>query len=244
MTRFGKRLSVLLLSSLLILPAGCSAPGSVRRSATYTDVFDTVSEFTAYGVTEETFDLALAAVHEELVRIHHLCDIYHGYDGIQNLFLINQHENGEVFHPDPDLLSILKTGERFYERTGGKLNIAMGSVHSIWHAFFEQPDSSTLPDRKDLEEASEHMGFSNVRLGGDSLSVQDALVRFDVGALAKGFAAEAAAAVARRYGLSDFALNLGGNVLVSGKKPTGEWTIGVQDPDGGVFTKLSLTDVS
>ena len=57
----------------------------------------------------------------------------------------------------------------------------------------------------------------------------------DVGAVAKGYAVEAAAAAAEARGLQSALLNIGGNVRAIGEKANGEgpWTAGVTNPWGG-----------
>ena len=53
-----------------------------------------------------------------------------------------------------------------------------------------------------------------------------------MGAVAKGYACEMAAKFLEDEGKTGYALNLGGNLRVTGKKPGGEfWTAGIQNPD-------------
>ena len=224
----------------------CGGKTPSKYSSTFLDVFDTVTELTAYCGSEAIFEQASEAVHRELLRIHRLCDVYHSYEGIVNLYSVNEAGGERSFCLDPDLIALLQTGEEFYRASGGKLNVAMGSVVSLWHDCLQGGENAVLPAEEALNSAGEHMGFGSVSVSAaeNTLTVGDPDVRFDFGAVAKGYAAERAAEVARQNGLSDFALNIGGNVLLSGKKPSGNWTIGVQAPDGGVFTKLSLTDAS
>lgn len=53
----------------------------------------------------------------------------------------------------------------------------------------------------------------------------------DAGGIAKGWIADALVAAMRAHGLSGVIVNLGGNVAVSGAKPTGEpWNVGIRNP--------------
>ena len=72
----------------------------------------------------------------------------------------------------------------------------------------------------------------------------DKELSLDVGSIAKGYAADRAASVLKEHGVSDFLINAGGNVVSSGKKPDGDWVIGIQDPDenGGIYTKIKAPD--
>ena len=53
----------------------------------------------------------------------------------------------------------------------------------------------------------------------------------DAGGIAKGWIADALVAAMEAHGLSGTIVNLGGNVAVSGTKPTGDpWRVGIRDP--------------
>ena len=53
----------------------------------------------------------------------------------------------------------------------------------------------------------------------------------DAGGIAKGWIADALVAAMEAHGLSGIIVNLGGNVAVSGTKPTGDpWRVGIRDP--------------
>ncbi len=245
------RLPVLLLAAVCLFAsfACCGEAGDAileKQSVTFTDVFDTVTEFTVCSVSERTFRKASEAVHAELLRLHSLFDIYTAPDGeneYATLYEINERTYDPSRELNPDLFSILEKAESFWNLSGQKLNCAMGTVLTLWHDCME--GKTGVPSAEDLSSAAEHIGFDSVLLQNGKLSLTDKSVRFDLGAAAKGYAAEYASAVAKENGCSNFALNLGGNVLLSGKKPSGDWVIGIQDPDGdGIFTKVYVTDCS
>ncbi len=233
--------AVSLFGVLFLLFGLCACKTEEKRSVTWLDVFDTVSEFVAYGGADADFQKAADAVHEELLRLHRLCDIYHPYEGVTNLYAVNERLSGETVELDPDLVRLLAAGKRFYKETGGKLNIGMGSVLSLWHAFLEGGEK---PDGAALAEARRHTDLDTLSIEGGTVTLSDPGLKLDLGALAKGYAAEAVRTIADSFGFSGWSLNLGGNVLLRGAKPNGKWQIGVQDPDGGVYTVLALSDLS
>lgn len=240
------RKSALLLCALAVLfsvLSGCATP-DVRRSVTFTDLFDTVTEFTAYGLSEKSFDEVSDAVYRELLRYHRLCDIYHSYEDVVNLYTLNNRGDAGSFPLDGDLYAVLALGKKYYDLSGGKLNIAMGSVLSLWRDCFSEGDR--IPDGEELSASAQHIGFDSVTLddGSHAVAFSDGDVRFDAGAVAKGAAGDSVSRMLRERGVRDFVLNIGGNVIASGKKPDGNWIIGIQDPAGGIYTKLSLTDIS
>ena len=61
---------------------------------------------------------------------------------------------------DEKIIELLKLGITMDEKTDGNMNIAMGSVLSIWHDYreagSEDPGSAELPPMDELERAAEH----------------------------------------------------------------------------------------
>jgi thiamine biosynthesis lipoprotein len=69
-------------------------------------------------------------------------------------------------------------------------------------------------------------------LDGETVYLSDAEMSLDVGAIAKGYAAEMVANRLESEGISGYILNLGGNVRTIGSRPDGApFSIGVENPD-------------
>lgn len=237
-----KTAAILLAAVFLTVFSSCKA-NERRYSVTYTDVFDTVTELTAYCADEAEFRSAAEAVHDELLRLHRLFDVYHTYEGLDNLKTVND-AAGKTAVPvgeDGDLARLISFGVAQYAATGGKLNIALGALTALWH---ECRETGVLPDDAALAAAAAHCSIEDVVLQGGTLYLADPQMRLDVGAIAKGYAAGRAMETARAHGLVDAALNIGGNTVASGKKPNGAWRVGVRDPAGGILTGVSVSDVS
>lgn len=234
-----KRLLTALWAVLIPLSifSGCGNPPE-RYQTSYTDVFDTVCTFTAYCESEEEFESVSESLHEELLRLHRLFDIY---EGPPNGGLLALNRDGYLEKPDKDIESLLELGKEYYDISGGKLNIAMGSVLSLWH---DAREDGVLPDKDKLTQASMHMDISKLIIGDGKITLSDHEMRIDVGAIAKGYAAQRAAELVRNLGIKNFALDLGGNVKTSGSKPDGDWNIGVRDPNGGILTGIKAKDLS
>lgn len=225
------------LSTLLPLSlCGCGSRAS-RYEAVYTGLFDTECAFTAYCGSQSEFDTVSEAVYSELSRLDSLFDIYDGGEGS----LKELNENGILENADSDILELLDLGILFYDLSDGKLNIAMGSVLSLWH---EARETGILPDDEALTEAANHTDISLLSIDGDTVTLGDSEMSVDVGSIAKGYAADKAAEIAESYGLTSFAVDLGGNVKTVGEKPTGKWVIGIRDPDCGILKTVEVADLS
>ncbi|HRA76750.1 MAG TPA: FAD:protein FMN transferase, partial [Propionicimonas sp.] len=87
----------------------------------------------------------------------------------------------------------------------------------------------------------------DVDLDDDSRSVwlRRPGMRLDLGAIAKGHAADRAAALYRAHGVTDGLVDLGGNVVALGRAGDGRpWRVGVQSPSAARGVTLGFLEVS
>lgn len=220
---------------------GCSADSKgsgkskERYQATYLDLFDTVTTVIGYSESSEEFQLQAEQIYEELKYYHQLFDIYQEYD-IHNLKTINDHAGREAIKVETEILELLSDCIEYYEQTNGKVNVAMGSVLSLWQQArvkaLEDPDAAAVPSASALQEAGRHRDISGLILDWQNSTVYltDPEQSLDVGAVAKGWAAQKVCSKAPE----GFLISIGGNVCVTGKKPDGTlWIVGVQAPEEG-----------
>ena len=226
-----------MISAALILLTGCQSTPK-RYSAVYTDVFDTITELNAYCASQEEFDLLAKTVHAELLRLHKIFDIYNSYEGLTNAKTLNDIAGEEAAEVPAELLELTECGKLWHSLSGGRLNIAMGSVLSLWH---DCREAEILPDGEELFRRAEHCNISDIVIDGETVRLADPDMSLDFGALAKGYAAQKAAEAAVSAGGESFILSVGGNVVTQGEKPTGKWEVGIENPDGGLLTTVKVS---
>lgn len=226
--------------SLFTLSMLLSACKHVPEKRTYTifDCFDTVITLTAYTDDAEAFDRAAKEAEETFTRLHRIFDIYNRYDDISGLAEVNARA-GKPVRVEPEAAELLALGKEYEHLTGGRVNIAMGAVLKLWHECRENaaadPSSAAIPSEDDLIAASRHCDIKELIVDEPAHTVMlaDPNMSVDVGAIAKGYAADKAAEKLREYGFP-FMLNCGGAVLTYGVKPDGnDWSAGIADPAGG-----------
>ena len=234
-----KRLLSLIFAGLLLL-SGCSNPVSSARkqySATFLELFDTVTTVVGQSESKEAFETAAYAIRDELQRYHQLFDIYEEYPGIANLKTVNDQAGIAPVQVDQEIIRMLLDCKAYYALTGGRVNVAMGSVLQLWHVAREDgindPQNAALPDAAALEEAAKHTDIQDLIIdeAASTVYIADPKMRLDVGAIAKGWAAQKVAETAPEGLL----LSVGGNVCATGPKDEKgtPWVVGIQNPDGG-----------
>lgn len=245
-----KRILACMLIAVLLLTASCAAGGAEsyqKYRYTFFGCFDTVIIFTAYAADQTEFETYAKLVEAEMTRYHQIFDKYNAYEGVDNLYAVNQGAAEAPAAAEPELIDLLLTVREWREAYGGALNPAMGAVLDLWHDARE--DGTALPDEAALKQAAEHMNYDQVIVDEEAGTVyfEDPGISLDVGAVAKGYAAELTSETLRESGLDSFLLNAGGNVVCGGRPLDGRdfWVVGVEDLDG-VSTRetLGATDLS
>lgn len=238
-----KKLVSLFLSFIfLLMPlllTGCKrGENPSPKSEIYYLYFDTECVITDYaGLTDKEFDRMCDIVEEELALYDSLLDIYSSRAGVTNLKDVND-AAGTTVKVCPELCDFLLYAEEMYDLTGGQVNVALGSVLSLWHAEREAAKlpgaEPKLPDEEALYEAVLHTDIENliVDKAASTVRLGDPNMRLDVGALGKGYAAKKILERLEEAGFSRFILNLGGNVSASGVKPNGDkFVAGIKNPE-------------
>ena len=234
-----KRLIVCFLCLTLTLTGCRSIPTSAAKqyTATFLTLFDTVTTIVGRAESEEAFRAKAQAVHDELLTYHKLFDIYHEYSDRNNLKTVNDHAGIAPVTVDQKIIDLLLDCKAYYTATNGKVNVAMGSVLQLWHEarndWIDDPMHAYLPDQNALIDAAAHTSMDAVVIdeAASTVFLADPLLRLDVGAVAKGWAAERVA----RTSPEGLLISVGGNVIATGPKDSSgtAWVIGIQDPDKG-----------
>lgn len=209
-----------------------------RHDAQFLSLFDTVTSIVGYTEDEESFKAYAQELYDELEIYHQLYDIYNDYEGIANIKTINDQAGIAPVQVDQRIIDLLKEAVEMNEKTRGRMNVAMGSVLSIWHEYRTEgiydPEHAKLPPMEELKQAAEHTDISQVIIDEEASTVYlpDKDMSLDVGSVAKGYATEMACRKLEEDGLAFGLISVGGNVRAIGSRADGTlWKVGIQNPD-------------
>ena len=239
------RFSCGVLATLILICCILSSCAPRNQKNKYTtqsfDYFDTATIITGYAYSQKEFDAVSNDIFSQLEDYHKLYTIYHRFDGLENLCTINELVDGvhRTVKVDRRIVDMLQYAKKMYNVTDGILNIAMGSVLSLWHDYRtigkDNPEEAVLPPMESLKSAAEHTDITKVIIDEENSTVTltDPYMKLDVGAIAKGYATERIAISLEEKGIESFVLNIGGNVRTIGTKPDGSpWVVGVENSNG------------
>lgn len=148
---------------------------------------------------------------------------------------------------DPEVYSLVRTAVLASRVHRDSFNALIGPVVKAWGIGFAD---ARVPPREEIDRLLALTDPDDVDLDDDSCAVRLARpgMRLDLGAIAKGYAADRAADVYRAHTVDDGLIDLGGNVVaMGGPESGGPWRVGIQSPfapRGTVLASLALRDAS
>ncbi len=248
-----KRLAVIALTLLLLFNMLSCNKAKTRFEAEFLVLFDTITKIVAYMPDKQEFTKFSQSIYDDLKEYHQLYDIYHDYEGINNIKTINDNAGIAPVKVDKRIIDLLLLAKDLYKSTEGKLNVAFGAVLKLWHAYREEgredPDNATLPPIKMLKEAELHIDINDVVIDAANSTVflADSKMSLDVGAIGKGYAVEQICRHAEQKGYGSALVSVGGNVRAIGYKEAGttdKWNVGIQDPNSDNGESLVIVEIA
>ena len=250
----------LLLAAVLAFGTGCSKlpgggspadTGYTRYSTQFYDTFDTIIQVIGYAETQEEFEGYAGTIHQRFQELSQLYDRFYEYSGVNNIRTINLNAGVAPVEVEPELLEMLSFAKEWCQKTQGRVNIAMGPVLEIWHQYRDQYSGQALaadaagaiPSMEALDDANHFSNLDKVIIDREKGTVflEDEKMALDVGAVAKGYAAQLVADEIYEAGFRSFTISAGGNVITKDPPLDGvrnSWGIGIQDP----FADLNKPD--
>lgn len=196
-----------------LLPACKPAESKVSESVF---AMDTYMQLDVYGTRE-----CLEKLKTEINRLDGLLS---PIDENSDIYRVNQGGTAEV---SSDAVRLVKRSLELCEQTNGNLDITVYPIVEKW-GFISK--NYAIPSKDELNALLKNTGYGRVKADDIKITVPVGF-KLDLGAVAKGYAADRSKEILNDAGVDSALLNLGGTVLAHGKKPDGKnWKVGVTDP--------------
>lgn len=113
--------------------------------------------------------------------------------------------------------------------TNGVFDITCAPLVNAWGFGFSKMDSVT-PQR--IDSLKQYVGYQKIELKDRQITKDNPGIILNTSAIAKGYASDVIADLLVRNGVSNYMVEIGGEVTVNGKNPKGEcWKIGINKPE-------------
>lgn len=188
----------------------------------------TVVEATAHYHDVGYCKRSLVSAFREMERIENLLSYQKSGSEISK---INSAAGKHAVRISSETFSILQRSLVYAKKYNGLFDITIGPVSDLWG--FSSPEGGHLPLKKEIARRLAFVNYHDLILDeGDSTAyLEKESMLIDLGGIAKGYAIDRGSAILRGLGITNFILNAGGDIYVSGQKSENEqWKIGVKDP--------------
>lgn len=227
-------LCLLLVFLAACLSAGClpartggDASGAAHEASEEFFAMDTKMTVRVYG--EGAAD-AVKAAKERLLALDALWSPTREGSDVARL----NESAGKSVAPAPETMKLLLLSRQVSEATDGALDVTLAPLLGLWG--FTGGDHR-VPSAEEIAAAQGLTGAEKLALdeaAGTARLAQGSSV--ELGAVAKGYAGELAAAELKARGVRSALLDLGGNIETVGARPDGTpWRVGLRNPFGGAL---------
>ena len=131
-----------------------------------------------------------------------------------------------------DTRSVIDEALRVSRLTEGAFDPTVGPIVDLW-GFGPGGGQQRIPSSEEIAAARESVGFAKVKTRVDAPAVtkHDSGVRLDLSGVAKGFGVDKVAEHLEARGISDYLVEVGGELRGSGHGPGGRpWRVGIEKP--------------
>jgi thiamine biosynthesis lipoprotein len=163
-------------------------------------------------------------------RLRELEDILSANREGTDLDRVNRAAGAESVQVRPELIALLKKALYYAEMSGGAFDPSVGPLVKLWGIGTETP---RIPADEEIEQALALVNYREIEIdeAGGRVFLRRRGMALDLGAIAKGYAADEAAKLLAQKGIKRGIIDLGGNIFACGERGKGKsWRIGVQDP--------------
>jgi thiamine biosynthesis lipoprotein len=222
-------------------------------------VMNTIAKIIAVAPDEKTAQLSVNTAFEKIYQLEKLMN---RYDSNSQLSQVNLLAAKEPVRVDKDLFDILQQSVRYSGLSNGAFDITVGPLVDLWKKCAE---ANSMPTDKQLAEVKKTVGFNKIILDANVQSVRFTVqgISLDLGAIAKGYAADKAANEMKRCGAVAGLVEIGGQIGCFGltekkgkatlpkrlrSSREGGWIVGIRNPvklqDNQIIVKLALSDMA
>ncbi len=163
--------------------------------------------------------------------------------------VISRINRNEEVTPDSMFTHVFRLAKEISGYTQGAFDITVAPLVNAWGFGFKNEKNIS---HEMIDSLLQFVGFRKIDLVNGQIVKQDPRVILDCSAIAKGYGSDVIAQTFDRKGITNYMVEIGGEIVVKGVNPKGEkWKVGINKPvedslgtAGGVQTILHLTDAA
>lgn len=163
------------------------------------------------------------------------------FDSTSIVSAVNRGENPQV---DELVIRVFEGARQVWEASSGAFDPTVAPLVNLWGFGWEKGDASKAPSAEALDSMMEFVGFDGCAVVDRHVIKKHPAMQFDFSAITKGLGCDEVGAMLRRNGATDYLVEIGGEIALSGLNPYHEpWHVMIDAPveSDSVVTHQRLT---
>ena len=160
---------------------------------------------------------------------------------------VNRSES--ILVTDTMFLKVFRRAMEISRMTEGAFDITVAPAVNAWGFGFKHAENVSQSTVDSLKEIT---GYWKIHERDGLITKDDPRIMLDCSAIAKGFGSDMVAQMLRSKGISDYMVEIGGEIVLSGHNPKGkDWNIGISKPvddslsvNNELQTIIPITDIA
>lgn len=129
---------------------------------------------------------------------------------------------------DAQFTDVFNLAQIIAETTDGAFDITVAPLVNAWGFGFKQ---GITIDSITVDSLLQYVGYKSIRLTDNKVTKQNPQTMLDCSAIAKGYGCDRVARMLEYYGVKDYMVEIGGEVVAKGKNDKSkQWSIGISRP--------------
>ena len=206
--------------------------------------FSTINEITIFGESESKSESILNGCDKILNDIENKMSKTLNNSDVSK---INSSAGKDFVKVSNDTFYVISKALNYSKISNGTFDITIGPLSDLWGIGTNQ---AKIPLQNDINDKLKLIDYTNIILdeSNKSIKLNDTNMQIDLGAIAKGYAADKIKEFLESENIKNAIINLGGNISIIGTKNNKElFTVGIQDPTsprGDTIGNISLSNKS
>ena len=126
-------------------------------------------------------------------------------------------------------LNVLNLARQVNGESGGAFDVTVGPAVDLW-GFGIKERRDEPPSTEDVNRVKEYVGMDKIEISESTIQKDHDKTELDFSAIAKGFGVDEVAGHLSAKGFENYFVEIGGEVMVKGRKGNDTWRIGIDRP--------------
>ena len=178
----------------------------------------------------DTKQMADSVAQESFKLVDSINLVCSDYDSSAELYKLQFAAVGKSIKVSPILMELFCTAHKAYKDADGSFDITVGPLSRLWR---RARKSQQFPTNAAINKARNRVGFNKLQIDSNAQTITflQSKMQLDMGAIAKGYAADKVLALLQSHGITTALVDAGGDMVAFGIPPQKKgWTIGINVP--------------